>query len=53
MDPPFVFDTLPAVLRVRRPRDAGRSPAARAVHPFARSTIVGLARVANGRGSGL
>jgi diacylglycerol kinase family enzyme len=53
MDPPLVFDTLPAVLRVRLPRQAGRSPAARAIHPVSRSTIAGLARVVVGRGAGL
>jgi diacylglycerol kinase family enzyme len=49
MDPPLVFDTLPSVLRVRLPPHAGRSPAARAVHPASRTTIVGLARVVAGR----
>jgi diacylglycerol kinase family enzyme len=53
MEPPLVFDTLPAALRVRLPRDApGRSPAALAMHLVSRSTIVDLARAASGRGSG-
>ena len=49
MDPPLVFETLPGVLRVRLPRQApGRSPAARAMHLTAASTLADLVRIATG-----
>ena len=50
LDPPLVFETRPQALRVRLPHGAvGRSPAARAVHLLARSTIIQLTRMAFGR----
>jgi diacylglycerol kinase family enzyme len=49
MEPPLVFETRPAALRIRLPRSSGgRSPAARAVHLLSRSTVLDLARVAGG-----
>ncbi|MBV9410443.1 MAG: NAD(+)/NADH kinase [Acidimicrobiia bacterium] len=50
LDPPLVFETMPAALCVRLPRHAiGRSPAARAVDVLSQSTITELARVVAGR----
>jgi diacylglycerol kinase family enzyme len=50
MDPPLVFESWPAALRVRLPRHAVRlSPAARTVHLLSTSTITDLARVVIGR----
>ena len=50
MDPPLLFEALPGALRVRIPRHAlGRSPAARAVHLLARSTVAQLVAVVAGR----
>jgi diacylglycerol kinase family enzyme len=49
MDPPLVFEALPAALKVRLPTHAtGQSPAARAVHLVSRSTIVDLVRIVGG-----
>ena len=49
MDPPLVFRSRPAALRVRLPRRTlRRSPAARTVHVLSRSTLTSLARVAAG-----
>jgi diacylglycerol kinase family enzyme len=50
LDPPLVFATRPAALRVRLPRSAvGRSPTALAVHLLSRSTITQLTRLVAGR----
>jgi diacylglycerol kinase family enzyme len=52
LDPPLVFETRPAALRVRLPRDAiGRSPSAKAVYVTRRSTFRRLVDVAAGRSS--
>ncbi len=49
LDPPLVFTTRPAALRVRLPRRSlRRSPAARTVQVLSASTVAGLARVAAG-----
>lgn len=49
LEPPLIFKSSPAALRVRLPRRAlGRSPAAVAAHVLSRSTITQLARVATG-----
>jgi hypothetical protein len=50
MDPPLVFESRPAALRVRLPRQAlSLSPAARAVHVSSRSKITEPAQVVAGR----
>jgi diacylglycerol kinase family enzyme len=50
MDPPLVFESWPAALRVRLPRHAVHlSPAARTVQLLSGSTIADLARVLLGR----
>ncbi len=47
MDPPLVFESMPAALRVRLPtRASGRSPSARALHLASRSTLGDLFRTA-------
>ena len=52
LEPPLVFETKPAALRVRLPRHAvGRSPTAMAAHVVSRSTMVQLVRLAAGRPS--
>jgi diacylglycerol kinase family enzyme len=49
LDPPLVFTSRPAALRVRLPRRSlRRSPAARTVQVLSASTAAGLARVAAG-----
>jgi len=49
MKPPLIFESLPAVLRVRLPNRApGRSPAARALHLASRSTVADLIHVTAG-----
>ncbi len=49
LDPPLVFTSRPAALRVRLPRRSlRRSPAARTVQVLSASTVAGLARVAAG-----
>ena len=49
LEPPLIFTSRPAALRVRLPRRTlRRSPAARAVHVLSRSTLTSLARVAAG-----
>jgi diacylglycerol kinase family enzyme len=49
MEPPLVFETMPAALHVRLPRHAiGLSPAARAVHLVSRSTMTDLLHVVAG-----
>ncbi len=49
LDPPLLFESAPAALRVRLPRHAlGRSPAAVAAHVLSRSTIRRLAGIATG-----
>jgi diacylglycerol kinase family enzyme len=49
LDPPLLFESRPAVLRVRLPRHAiGRSPSARAVHVMSRSTVTDLLGVIAG-----
>ena len=48
MDPPLHFASMPGALRVRLPRDAGSSPAARAV-ALTSENLGGLVRVAVGR----
>jgi diacylglycerol kinase family enzyme len=49
MEPPLIFTSRPAALRVRLPRRTlRRSPAARTVHVLSRSTLTSLARVAAG-----
>jgi diacylglycerol kinase family enzyme len=49
LDPPLVFTSRPAALRVRLPRRTlRRSPAARTVQVLSGSTVTGLARVAAG-----
>jgi diacylglycerol kinase family enzyme len=49
MNPPLIFESLPAALRVRLPsRASGGSPAARALHLASQSTLAELMRVATG-----
>ena len=49
LEPPLIFTSRPAALRVRLPRRTlRRSPAARTVHVLSRSTLTSLARVAAG-----
>jgi hypothetical protein len=52
MDPPLVFTSRPAALRVRLPRHASLSPAATAVHLATQSTVAELATIAIGRPAG-
>lgn len=48
MDPPLVFRSRPGALRVRLPRKAAESPAARALHLASRVTIAELTAIAAG-----
>jgi hypothetical protein len=49
LDPPLIFTSRPAALRVRLSRRSlRRSPAARTVQVLSASTVTGLARVAAG-----
>jgi diacylglycerol kinase family enzyme len=53
LDPPLVFETKPAALRVRLPRHAvGRSPAATAVNLLSQATVTQLGRVTAGHAAG-
>jgi diacylglycerol kinase family enzyme len=49
MQPPLVFTSRPGALRVRLPRKAAQSPAARAVHIASRATVAELTAIAAGR----
>ena len=50
MDPPLVFASRPGVLRVRLPRTAAASPAARALRLASRATVAELTAIAAGHG---